>query len=245
MRTLGLQITESEKAKNLAASNQFRMQYRMTQQPLPNFSWLALKKVTPVKDQGDCGSCVGFGTLGTVEACLAIRDSKIPNHPQDYKDLSEAYMFKKGGGSCANGWTFKPACNFMKGVGTVDEAIDPYHVPLSMITQAMDKAPHTKIVSWQQLLRNTEAKLWIATYGPIITGMTVYDDFPDYRGGIYQAKSKNVLGGHCVSVVGYDDAQQCWICKNSWGTGWGEQGFFRIGYDQDIGLAYGFYGVRV
>jgi hypothetical protein len=35
-----------------------------------------------------------------------------------------------------------------------------------------------------------------------------------------------------VTIVGYDDGQQCWICKNSWGPGWGESGFFRIGYGE-------------
>jgi hypothetical protein len=39
-------------------------------------------------------------------------------------------------------------------------------------------------------------------------------------------------GYHCISVVGYDDAQQCWILKNSWGTGWGESGFMRMKYGQ-------------
>ena len=40
------------------------------------------------------------------------------------------------------------------------------------------------------------------------------------------------VGGHCVCIIGYDDAQKCWIAKNSWGKGWGEQGFFRIGYGE-------------
>ena len=42
----------------------------------------------------------------------------------------------------------------------------------------------------------------------------------------------NVAGGHCISIVGYDDAAGCWMAKNSWGTGWGESGFFQIAYGQ-------------
>jgi C1A family cysteine protease len=56
MRHLGLQISEKEKAINLAAANKFRTQFRLKTQPPKAFSWLNQKKVTPVKDQGDCGS---------------------------------------------------------------------------------------------------------------------------------------------------------------------------------------------
>jgi C1A family cysteine protease len=41
-----------------------------------------------------------------------------------------------------------------------------------------------------------------------------------------------MAGGHCVEIIGYDDNLGCWICKNSWGTGWGEAGYFRIAYGQ-------------
>jgi hypothetical protein len=58
----------------------------------------------------------------------------------------------------------------------------------------------------------------------------------------------DLLGGHAVEIVGYSDADQCWICKNSWGTRWGENGFFRIGYGQcriDSGIdPFSFYGIE-
>jgi len=62
--------------------------------------------------------------------------------------------------------------------------------------------------------------------------LTVYDDFFGYAGGVYHHVTGNVAGGHCVCMVGYDDPQGCWICKNSWGTGWGESGYFSIGYGE-------------
>jgi hypothetical protein len=73
--------------------------------------------------------------------------------------------------------------------------------------------------------------------GPQITGMAVYQDFFSYSGGIYEHVSGGLAGYHCVAVVGYDDQDECWICKNSWGTGWGEpysgeRGWFRIKYGQ-------------
>ena len=77
-------------------------------------------------------------------------------------------------------------------------------------------------------------KAFISSVGPMTTCFTVYEDFYyHYTSGVYTynaTTSGNVIGGHCVAIVGYDDAQQCWIAKNQWGTGWGESGFFRISY---------------
>jgi len=78
----------------------------------------------------------------------------------------------------------------------------------------------------------TDMKNWMSAKGPLATCFTVYDDFYAYSNGIYSHVRGNVVGGHCVSVVGYNDTDQYWICKNSWGTGWGESGFFRIAYGQ-------------
>lgn len=57
---------------------------------------------------------------------------------------------------------------------------------------------------------------------PVNAGMYVYTDFFDYDGGIYEHTEGSLEGGHAVVILGYDDANQCWICRNSWGTGWGE-----------------------
>ena len=57
-------------------------------------------------------------------------------------------------------------------------------------------------------------------YGPLVTTFSVYADFFSYNGGIYSYTSGTYQGGHAVLIVGYDDANQCFIVKNSWGTGW-------------------------
>jgi hypothetical protein len=62
----------------------------------------------------------------------------------------------------------------------------------------------------------------------VLTGFTVYTDFLYYESGIYRHTTGVVEGGHAVAIVGYDDEEQCWIIKNSWGPNWGENGFFRI-----------------
>jgi hypothetical protein len=69
-------------------------------------------------------------------------------------------------------------------------------------------------------------------YGPLVTTMRVYSDFFYYNGGIYSYSSGSYQGSHGVLLVGYDDIEQYFIVKNSWGTDWGESGYFRIAYSE-------------
>jgi len=58
----------------------------------------------------------------------------------------------------------------------------------------------------------------------------VYQDFMNYKSGVYKYTSGGLLGGHAVKMVGWgsENGVDYWICANSWSTKWGEQGFFRI-----------------
>ena len=62
--------------------------------------------------------------------------------------------------------------------------------------------------------------------------MTVYKDFTHYKSGIYKHVDGNKLGGHAVTIVGYNDAEKYWLVRNSWGTHWGENGYFKIAYGE-------------
>ncbi len=79
--------------------------------------------------------------------------------------------------------------------------------------------------------------------------MAVYNDFSAYKSGVYRVSNAATLRGyHCICIVGYDDSAGCWIGKNSWGTGWGEAGFFRLAYGQSkllIDSSWAFYSVSV
>ena len=88
------------------------------------------------------------------------------------------------------------------------------------------------ITEGQEIVNVSERKAWLDEKGPLIAVFAVYKDFMEYRSGVYRYVSGNLLGYHAVCCVGYDDEQGCWICKNSWNTGWGESGFFRIGYGE-------------
>jgi cathepsin B len=81
-------------------------------------------------------------------------------------------------------------------------------------------------ISWSP----DEVKADLYENGPVETGFTVYEDFMSYKSGIYRYTNGEELGGHAVKIIGWgvEKNQKYWICANSWGTTWGEKGFFKI-----------------
>ena len=202
--------------------------------------------ITPIKDQGSCGSCVAFGTLAALEALLR---KNCYNDPDKELDLSEAHLLWCGGGSC-DGWYMDEACDYLKTNGVPDEACFPYQ-PQNMSCEDTCKdwknwIGDTKIDDWTNSLDVNSMKERLVNNGPQISGMAVYQDLFSYKSGVYRHVTGKLAGYHCISVIGYDDNEQCWICKNSWGSGWGEGGFFKIGYGEcGIDDAFGMWDMKV
>lgn len=197
--------------------------------------------VTSVKDQQACGSCVSFAVCGTVEARARI----VCRNPTLDLDLSENQLFFCGCGNCCDtGWYFDQALNFAQNTGIALDADSPY----TPVNQPCPPAqPRLRITSWKSVYSIAERKSSLASKGPMVAGMKVFSDFYNYRGGVYRHAAGRNEGGHAVVVVGYSDTDGCWICKNSWGTGFGESGFFRIAYGDASGMDthFPFYEVEV
>lgn len=204
--------------------------------------------ITPIRDQANCGSCVAFGSSAVVEGTARVESG----NPELDLDLSEAYLFyckaAEEGRTCGGpmgGWYPKAALDvFSEGGGVPGEECFPY-TPGDQPCNACEdwQSGATTIGSWQPLDTPAEMKEWLATRGPVVASMVVYEDFQRYRGGVYSYVAGPRKGGHCICIVGYDDEGEYWIGKNSWGTGWGEAGFFRIAYGQ-CGIDSGMLGVE-
>jgi hypothetical protein len=89
-----------------------------------------------------------------------------------------------------------------------------------------------RLISWNWVANDVASIEAFLQNGPVVTAFTVYEDFFSYSGGIYRHTWGDVAGGHCVAIVGYDNTERYWIVKNSWGPGWGEGGWFRIGFGE-------------
>jgi hypothetical protein len=193
-----------------------------------SFSWRLNDGVTPVKDQGGCGSCWDFAALGALEAMIKIYWGI------EY-DLSEQQVLSCAtpGWGCSGGWT-EAAWDHIRGTGAVLESCMPY--------QADDTAPcveatctkYAAVDRWEDVPNNIEAiKDNLMNHGPVATTMTAYDDFQYYTGGCYEHAGNDPIN-HAVVIVGWDDAMcdgsGAWVVKNSWGEDWGKSGYFWIKY---------------
>lgn len=192
--------------------------------------------ITPIKDQKGCGSCVSFATIATIESRANIV-CKTPGLGRDY---SEAHLFFCGcGACCGRGWNFDPALSFCQKTGVVEDSAFPYTPSNQPCPTGL--TPLFKLTGYSSVQSMADRKNAIATRGPVVAGFAVYQDFFSYRSGVYRHVTGGLAGYHAVSIVGYSDAEGCWIAKNSWGESFGEQGFFKIAYGQceiDSGFAF-------
>jgi C1A family cysteine protease len=206
------------------------------------FDWRDHDAVTPVKDQGQCGSCWAFSVTENVESVWilanGLNSSILPMAPQQLVDCDD-YSFGCDGG-------FPPfAYDYLMDAGGLDEekyypytatggscafkasAVEATITGYKFATTPLDETTmKANLASWAPLSIMVDARYW-----------------NDYTGGIleeWQCDDVPVLD-HCVQAVGFNMTAPMpyWIVRNSWGTDWGENGYIRIQYGSDTcGLTY-------
>jgi hypothetical protein len=203
---------------------------RFTAQDLPSrLDWRNHKGenwVTPVKDQGPCGSCWAFSAVGAMESAIAIR----AKNPSLTLDLSEQFLLSCGIGSCDGAWTPLTVA-LLKSMGTVDEACFPYSADDSIPCddRCSDWSGRIrKLDAWSFVPNNVEAIRSALNQTVLSTTFQVYTDFYYYTGGVYEHVWGDYEARHAVVMVGYDAIEHAWILKNSWDPYWGDHGYCRI-----------------
>jgi hypothetical protein len=105
-----------------------------------------------------------------------------------------------------------------------------------------------KIGAYTNIGEVTDQKKWIDNIGPIICSWDCYDDFQYWwpgTGPYKKSPNAKFLDGHFMLIVGYDDVNQYWIVRNSWGTTWGDSGYWLIAYGQCNIDSYSKQGLQV
>jgi C1A family cysteine protease len=194
------------------------------------FDWRDQGGCTPIRNQGNCGSCWAFSTVGALECNIKIKDGVT-------RDLSEQWLVScnREGWGCNGGffahmyheWKTDP-CG---GTGAVLEADFPY---VASDAPCNCPYPHEYLIDdWAYIGGGVDAmKQAILDYGPISVDVYVNSAFQGYTDGVFNG-CQNGVTNHAVVLVGWDDDQGSsgvWFLRNSWGTGWGESGYMRIPY---------------
>jgi len=208
-----------------------------------SFSWVDQGVVTSVKDQGQCGSCTAFAVTGAVESCFAIKSGEV------FDDLAEQYLV-----DCAYDYSTDDGFDAQGCAGAWPQAYLEYLVKESKGQHQMEaNYPYTaqdgtcsaqaegyykgatmtdSISYWGT--NEDELKAALVEYGPVVTGVDA-STLSFYNGGIFddylccEASSDDSCvdnNNHAVLVVGYGPGY--FLVKNSWGSNWGEDGFFKI-----------------
>jgi len=189
--------------------------------------------LTPVKDQGSCGSCWAFATVETVESALAIATNGTLEilSPQNVVSCTPNPDHCGGTGGC-NGAIAELGFTYIKNNGLATEANWPYKA----ITGTCDESAHQKVATVGgcfKLAENnyTDLMTAVATIGPIAVSVDA-SRWSSYAKGIYNGcdTEKDYDIDHAVQLVGYgsENGQDYWIVRNSWGPNWGEAGYIRL-----------------
>jgi len=196
--------------------------------------WRTKGVVTPVKDQGGCGSCWAFSTTGTLEGIHALATGKLVSlSEQNLVDCTK----QQGNFGCGGGWPFDSyeyIIRFSQGLDT--EASYPY-AGIDQNCNYNTSSVGATATAFAVLTPDDESGLQdaVANVGPVSVCIDANGNFMDYAGGVYDdstCESNFDVIDHCVLAVGYDtdsaSSKDYWIVKNSWGTTWGESGYIKM-----------------
>jgi len=250
-------LTKSEVQRMLGFPGKVRFNKELTVSPAVDLRHLGTEVVdwrskdgqnwvTPVLNQGNCGSCVAYATVGTLETQMNV--SRLA--PFLNMRYSTDALFACGGGGCESGWYPDAAASFLQTTGVPDEACMPSLMSAtgedsSCSMKCSDSASRSQKISSINTPSNVDAVKAALRRGPLVTTLDVYADFIVYGSGVYKHTTGDYLGGHAISIIGFDDARRAWIIRNSWGPDWGDHGFAYVSYDDTSGVSDSTWGFEI
>lgn len=191
-----------------------------------------------VVDQGELGSCTANAIASGLREYLLIQAK------QPWIALSRLFLYYEerlleGTVNEDSGAKIRDGLKVLRNIGVCPETEKPYDISSFTVPpteQNISEASQYKITSYHRVVDLTMLKSALSEGLPVVIGFKVYSSFESEevsQSGIVpnpDIQTEDLLGSHAVLVVGYDDANQWAIVRNSWGINWGDKGYFYLPY---------------
>jgi len=207
---------------------------------LPSHVDLRGPKMPAVYNQSQLGSCTANGWAGLVQF-VALKEGGVDAWMPSRLFIYHQELVLEGDCTGDNGASVKTGGKVVSQFGWPNEASYPYLIDLGSLLATPPPAIFTaassnKALQYQSVAQNLQdMKTCLAAGYPFVFGFTVYQSFESdivAQTGVVPmpGPKESVLGGHCVMAVGYDDPSARMIVRNSWGSDWGQAGYFTMPY---------------
>lgn len=205
---------------------------------------------TAIEDQGNLGSCTGQAIASAIELL-----NKRNNKQTDVSRLF-IYYFERlilGTVNYDSGAYIRDGIKSVYQYGASLENLWPYIISKfkqQPVNEAMADAARRKVTRYERVANHAGCLDALMNGYPVVIGFDVYSSFMNINSkGIMtypNTKRERLLGGHAVLLVGYDNVKQQYIVRNSWGTSWGDRGYFYMPYKviQDSSMSADFWVIK-
>uniref|UniRef100_A0A1B6G399 Peptidase C1A papain C-terminal domain-containing protein n=2 Tax=Cuerna arida TaxID=1464854 RepID=A0A1B6G399_9HEMI len=222
--------------------------------------WPHCPTIREIRDQGSCGSCWAFGAVESMSDRQCIHNNNTGAFHYSAEDLVSCCHtcgFGCNGGFPGAAWRYwvhsgiVSGGNYGSNQGCVPYEIAPceHHVngtrpPCSeggKTPKCEKRCQHTYNVDYNKDKHfgksaysvdgdEKQIQIEIMKNGPVEGAFSVYEDFVQYKAGVYKHVAGKVLGGHAIRILGWgvEDGTPYWLVANSWNTDWGDHGYFKI-----------------